>query len=63
MAVRKKVIRVPKGAVESICKALNVRRASVYNALKYNTNSENAQNIRRLALSTYGGVEATDIVW
>lgn len=63
MAIRREVIRVPKGSVEKLCQALNVSRASVYAALKNNTNSETAQQIRRLALSTYGGLKATDIVW
>lgn len=63
MALKRKYITVPRGSVEAISNALNVNRASVYNALNYTTNSETAQQIRRLALSTYGGVEASKVIW
>lgn len=63
MAIKRKYIAVQVGIVEALCKRLNVKRASVYNALNYTTNSETAQNIRRLALSEYGGVEATKVIW
>lgn len=63
MAFKKKVITVPKGAVDGIRRSLNVDRATVYNALAYRSNSETAQQIRRLATSTYGGIETTKVVF
>jgi hypothetical protein len=63
MPIKRKIITVPKGQVENICRSMNVKRATVYNALNYNSNSESAQLIRRLAISTYGGVETSKIIF
>lgn len=63
MAKKKVYISVPNGSVAAICNELNVKKSAVYNALNYNSNSETAQQIRRLATSTYGGREATKIMW
>jgi len=63
MPIKRKYISVPSGSVQAICNELNVGRTCVYDALNYTTNNENAQHIRRLALSTYGGVEATKVIW
>lgn len=63
MPTKRKIIIVPKGQVENISRSMNVNRSTVYNALNGNSNSESAQLIRRLALSTYGGVETTKIVF
>lgn len=63
MAFKKKVITVPKGAVDGIRRSLNVDRSTVYNALTYRSNSETAQQIRRLATSTYGGIETTKVIF
>lgn len=63
MAFKKKVITVPRGAVDGIRRSLNVDRATVYNALAYRSNSETAQQIRRLATSTYGGIETTKVIF
>ncbi len=63
MAIKRKIITVPNGAVEKLCHSLNVGKTTVYAALNYTSNSENAQHIRRLALSTYGGIEATKVIF
>lgn len=60
---RRKIITLPKGQVQNICRSMNVKRSTVYNALNGNSNSESAQLIRRLALSTYGGVETFKIIF
>ena len=63
MAIRRKYISVKKEVIQALCKELNVHRSSVYSALNYTSNSETAQQIRRLAITTYGGVEATKVIW
>lgn len=63
MAFKKKIITVPRGAVDGIRRSMNVDRSTVYNALNYRSDSENAQQIRRLALTTYGGVETTKVIF
>jgi len=62
MARRKKIIQVPKGAVEKICKAFRCKRTAVYDALGYKSHSELAELIRQNAVSTYGGVKTTKLV-
>lgn len=57
MASTQKVILLPRGAAGKICRAEGVGRTTLYDALKGATNSEQAKKLRKLALSTYGGVE------
>lgn len=57
MAQTRPVIVLPPGKVKQLCDAEGVRKTKVYNALNYTTNNEDAVRIRRLAISTYGGVE------
>ena len=63
MPIRRKVIKVPRGTVEKLCIAQRVGRTTVYEALNGNNNSEDAKKIRQLALSTYGGVETTKVIF
>ena len=63
MPIKRKIITVPKGKIAIICRSMNVKRSTVYNALNYNSNSESAQLIRRLALTQYGGVETSKIIF
>lgn len=62
MIQRKKIIQVPPGSVEKMCKAFRCRRTAVYDALAFKTNSELANIIRKNALSTYGGVQTTKLI-
>lgn len=62
MPRRKKIIQVPPENVELLAKAMNVGKVTVWNALAYRSDSDNAQQIRRLALSTYGGLETTKTI-
>jgi len=54
---KKKIIQVPPENVLKIAKAMRVSKITVYNALAFRSESENAQIIRKLAQSEYGGVE------
>lgn len=62
MAIKKKIIQIPRKNVDLLAKAMNVAPVTVWNALAFRSDSENAQQIRRLAISTYGGVETTKII-
>lgn len=57
MARKKKFIQISPENVQKIQKALKCSRVSVYNALAYRSESDMANTIRSLALSTYGGIE------
>ena len=62
MARKKKIIQIPPKNVELLAKAMGVAKVTVWNALAFRSDSENARQIRKLALSTYGGVESTRLV-
>lgn len=59
---RKKIIQVPRKNIDLLAKTMNVGKVTVWNALAFRSDSENAQQIRRLALSTYGGIETTKTI-
>lgn len=59
---KKKIIQVPPGNVEKICKLLRCRRTAVYDALAFKTNSELANSIRQTAIDNYGGVHTSKLV-
>lgn len=62
MVRKKKIIQIPRKNVTALAKATLTSETTVYNALAFRSDSDNAQHIRQLALSTYGGVETTKIV-
>ena len=62
MARRKKIIQIPKGNIDKLMAAVGCSRYAVWNALAYRCDSETAKSIRRMALSSFGGVETTKLV-
>lgn len=62
MARKKKIIQIPRKNVDLLARAMGVAQVTVWNALAFRSDSENAQQIRRLAISAYGGIETTKIV-
>jgi hypothetical protein len=62
MTRKKKIIQVPRKNVDLLAKAMNVSAITVWNALAFRSDSDNAQQIRRLALSAYGGIETYKLV-
>ncbi len=62
MARKKKIIQVPPKNVALLAQRVGCAKITVYNALAYRTESETAQQIRRLALSDYGGIEACKLI-
>lgn len=62
MARRKNFIQVPVGNAEKIANAMGCSRTSVFNALAYRSESENAKVIRKKALEEYGGVMTSKLI-
>lgn len=62
MARRKNFIQVPVGNAEKIAKNMGCSRTSVFNALAYRSESENAKIIRKKALEEYGGVMTSKLI-
>lgn len=54
MVRKKKIIQVSRRNVDLLAKEAHVAPVTVWNALAYRSDSENAQQIRRLAMSAYG---------
>ncbi len=62
MARKKKIIQIPPKNIPLLAEAMKVGKVTVWNALAYRSDSENAKQIRRLALSSYGGIETTKTI-
>lgn len=62
MALKRKVIVIPRGKVDIICKSLKIGRTTLYAALNYTSNSEQAKLTRKKVLAEYGGIETTKII-
>lgn len=62
MARKKKIIQVPPENVELLANATKCSKVTVWNALAFRSESETAQQVRRLALSVYGGIETYKLV-
>ena len=62
MAIRRKVIVIPRGKAGQICSALNIGKTTLYAALNYTSNSEDAKTTRLKVLKEYGGIETTKVI-
>lgn len=63
MARKVKVIVIPRGKANQICKALGIGRTTLYAALNYSSHSEDANLTRQKVLKEYGGIETTKVVF
>ena len=61
MARKVKVIVIPRGKANQMCKALNIGRTTLYAALNGTSHSESAKQTRREAIANYGGIETTKV--
>lgn len=62
MVRKKKIIQIPRQNVAMLAKATLTSETTVYNALAYRSDSENAKLIRQKAISDYGGIETVKII-
>lgn len=62
MAIRRKIIVIPRGKAEQICNSLKIGRTTLYAALNYTSNSEDAKLTRQKVLSEYGGIETYKVI-
>ena len=63
MARKVKVIVIPRGSAEKICTALKIGRTTLYAALNYTSNSDDAKLARQKVLSEDGGIETTKVIF
>ena len=62
MAIKRKVIVIPRGSADKICTALKIGKTTLYAALNYTSNSEDARLTREIVLNKYGGIETTKVI-
>lgn len=62
MAIKRQVIVIPRGKADSICNALKIGRTTLYAALNFTSNSEDAKLTRQKALKEYGGILTTKVI-
>lgn len=63
MAKKVPCIKIPRGSADKICNALKIGRTTLYEALSYTSNSEDAELTRQKVLSEYGGIKTTKVVF
>ena len=63
MAKKVQVIVIPRGSADKICAALKIGKTTLYAALNYTSNSEDAKLTRRKVLSEYGGIKTTKVIF
>jgi hypothetical protein len=62
MVRKKKIIQIPRKNVGLLARATLTSETTVYNALAYRSDSENAKLIRQKAISDYGGIETVKTI-
>ena len=62
MTRKKKIIQIPRKNVGLLARATLTSETTVYNALAYRSDSENAKLIRQKAMSDYGGIETVKTI-
>ena len=60
--VRFRKIFVDERKIPSLMKKFGASKSTIYNALRYHTNSELAALIREAAINEFGGVEGKDVM-
>lgn len=58
--ITQKRILLTQKSIRSICDELEVSAVTVYSALRYKSNSSKSQQIRKIALAEYEGVEVEE---
>lgn len=59
MAEKRSVISLRKDKFEEMCDTLGIPRTTAYAALGGRSNSKRAQEIRKQAMSVYGGIKTS----
>lgn len=62
MTRKKKIIQISRKNVDLLAESMHVSAVTVWNALAFRSDSDNAVRIRQLALSDYGGIETYKLV-
>ena len=62
MAIKRKVIGIPRRSADKICTALKIGSTTLYAALNNTSNSESARLTREIVLKKYGGIETTKVI-
>lgn len=63
MARKEPVIKLKRGMADKVCRALKIGKTTLYEALSYKSNSDEAKNTREVVLQKFGGVKTTRVVF
>ena len=63
MAKKVPCIKIPRGKANQICNALKIGRTTLYAALNYQSNSDDAKLTREKVLKEYGGIKDYRIIF
>ena len=63
MAKKVPCIKIPRGKANQICNALKIGRTTLYAALNYTSNSDDAKITREKVLKEYGGIKDYRIIF
>ena len=63
MAKKVKVIVIKKGIADKVCKSLGIGRTTLYEALRFHSDSDDAKLTRKRVIEEFGGIETTKVVF
>ena len=62
MAIRRPIITLPRGTAQKMCKAEGVSKTALYAALNFSSFSDEAERLRNVAISLYGGIKTYKVI-
>ena len=61
-AILRPIITLPRGTAQKMCQAEGVSKTALYAALNFTSFSDEAERIRKVAISLYGGVKTSKLI-
>ena len=62
MAIRRPIITLPRGTAQKMCKAEGVSKTALYAALNFSSFSDEAERLRNVAITMYGGIKTSKVI-
>lgn len=62
MAIRRPIITLPRGTAKKMCQAEGVSKTALYAALNFSSFSDEAERLRNVAITMYGGIKTSKVI-
>lgn len=62
MAIRRPIITLPRGTAQKMCQAEGVSKTALYAALNFSSFSDEAERLRNVAITMYGGIKTSKVI-